>query len=105
LATNKPILEQFFIYVTNVVRGDFGFSFSQYPRTVAECARRVAVVDADAANCQRSSSAGRLGNMLGALAAYLEEAAFDKVLMPSSPLSQQLPALWHGRSSCWSSLR
>ena len=33
--TNKPMLEQFFIYVKNVVRGDFGFSFSQYPRTVA----------------------------------------------------------------------
>ena len=33
--TNKPILEQFFLYVKNVLRGDFGFSFSQYPRTVA----------------------------------------------------------------------
>jgi peptide/nickel transport system permease protein len=29
--TNKPMLEQFFIYLRNVVRGDFGFSFSQYP--------------------------------------------------------------------------
>ncbi|MFM8423778.1 MAG: ABC transporter permease, partial [Chloroflexota bacterium] len=34
--TNKPILEQFIIYIKNVVRGDFGFSFSQYPRTVAD---------------------------------------------------------------------
>src|SRR5512135_549279 len=34
--TNKPMLEQFFIYMRNVVRGDFGFSFSQYPRTVAD---------------------------------------------------------------------
>ena len=34
--TNKPMLEQFFIYVRNVARGDFGFSFSQYPRTVAD---------------------------------------------------------------------
>ena len=33
--TNRPILEQFFIYVRNAFRGDFGFSFSQYPRTVA----------------------------------------------------------------------
>jgi peptide/nickel transport system permease protein len=34
--TNKPMLEQFLIYMKNVLRGDFGFSFSQYPRTVAE---------------------------------------------------------------------
>ncbi len=34
--TNKPILEQFFIYMRNVVHGSFGFSFSQYPRTVAD---------------------------------------------------------------------
>src|SRR5574338_1304872 len=33
--TNKPMIEQFFIYVRNVFRGDFGFSISQYPRTVA----------------------------------------------------------------------
>src|SRR4030043_1796963 len=33
--TNKPMLEQFFIYVKNVFHGDFGYSFSQYPRTVA----------------------------------------------------------------------
>jgi peptide/nickel transport system permease protein len=35
-ATDKPMYEQFFIYVSNVLRGDFGFSFSQYPRTVTD---------------------------------------------------------------------
>ena len=34
--TNKPMLEQFFLYVKNVLQGDFGFSFSQYPRPVAD---------------------------------------------------------------------
>jgi hypothetical protein len=34
--TNKPIITQFFIYIQNVFRGDFGFSISQYPRTVAD---------------------------------------------------------------------
>ena len=33
--TNRPLIEQFFLYMRNVLRGDFGFSFSQYPRTVA----------------------------------------------------------------------
>ena len=34
--TNLPIHEQFFLYVKNVLQGDFGYSFSQYPRTVAD---------------------------------------------------------------------
>ena len=34
--TNKPMLEQFVLYVKNVFQGNFGFSFSQYPRTVAD---------------------------------------------------------------------
>src|SRR5574339_538118 len=37
--TNKPMLVQFLIYIKNVLRGDFGFSFSQYPRTVADVIR------------------------------------------------------------------
>ena len=34
--TNLPIIQQFFIYVKNVFNGDFGYSISQYPRTVAD---------------------------------------------------------------------
>ena len=34
--TDKPIVVQFFIFVKNALRGDFGFSFSQYPRTVSD---------------------------------------------------------------------
>src|SRR5512137_1332809 len=34
--TNRPMIEQFFIYVRNVFHGDFGYSISQYPRTVAD---------------------------------------------------------------------
>ena len=37
--TNKPMLEQFFIYVKNVLHGDFGFSFSQYPTHGVRCDR------------------------------------------------------------------
>lgn len=88
--TDKPIIEQFFIYVRNVFRGDFGFSFSQYPRTVAEVI---------------GSSIGWtlvlqfpailvgwiLGNLLGAMAAYLR-GGFDKVLMPSALFLSSFPA-------------
>ncbi len=34
--TNKPMLEQFFLYVKNVAHGNFGVSFSQYPRPVSD---------------------------------------------------------------------
>lgn len=88
--TNKPMLEQFFIYTRNVVRGDFGFSFSQYPRTVAEvikasiwwtvCLQFPAII-----------VGWLIGNTLGALAAYLR-GGFDKVLMPVSIFVSNLPA-------------
>ena len=37
--TNKSIPEQFVLYVRNALRGDFGYSISQYPRTVADVLR------------------------------------------------------------------
>ena len=88
--TNRPMFEQFFIYVRNVLRGDFGFSFSQYPRTVADvikssiwwtiCLQFPAIV-----------IGWLVGNILGALAAYLK-GGFDKVLMPVSIFVSNLPA-------------
>ena len=33
---NKPMYVQFFTWVKNALRGDFGISFSQYPRTVSD---------------------------------------------------------------------
>ena len=88
--TNKPMLEQFFLYIKNVVRGDFGFSFSQYPRTVADvlkssiwwtiCLQFPAII-----------VGWLIGNTLGALAAYLK-GGFDKVLMPISIFVSNFPA-------------
>jgi peptide/nickel transport system permease protein len=88
--TNRPMLEQFFLYMRNVVRGDFGFSFSQYPRTVADvikssigwtiCLQFPAII-----------VGWLIGNTLGALAAYLK-GGFDKVLMPVSIFMSNLPA-------------
>ena len=34
--TNKPMWQQFLIFCKNAVRGDFGTSFSQYPRKVSD---------------------------------------------------------------------
>jgi peptide/nickel transport system permease protein len=88
--TQKPIIEQFFLYVKNVVQGNFGFSFSQYPRPVADiissaiwwtvCLQFPAII-----------VGWLIGNTLGALAAYLRK-GFDKVLLPVSIFISNFPA-------------
>jgi peptide/nickel transport system permease protein len=88
--TNRPMIEQFFLYVRNVFHGDFGFSFSAYPRTVADvikssvgwtiCLQFPAII-----------VGWLIGNTLGALAAYLKK-GFDKVLMPISIFVSSFPA-------------
>jgi peptide/nickel transport system permease protein len=88
--TQKPLLEQFFIYVKNIAQGNFGLSFSQYPRPVADiigssiwwtiCLQFPAII-----------VGWIIGNTLGALAAYLRK-GFDKVLMPVSIFVSNFPA-------------
>jgi peptide/nickel transport system permease protein len=88
--TNKPLLEQFFLYVNNVVHGNFGASFSQYPRPVADilkssiwwtiCLQFPAII-----------VGWLIGNTLGAFAAYLK-GGFDKVIMPVSIFVSNFPA-------------
>jgi len=88
--TNKPLLEQFFLYVKNVVRGDFGFSFSQYPRTVTDVIR-ASIWWTVGLQFPAIIVGWLIGNTLGALAAYLK-GGFDKVLMPVSIFISNLPA-------------
>jgi peptide/nickel transport system permease protein len=87
--TNKPLLEQFFIYMRNVVRGDFGFSFSQYPRSVADVIK-ASIVWTLALQFPAIIVGWLIGNTLGALAAYLK-GSFDKVLMPVSIFVSNFP--------------
>ncbi|MGE5377145.1 MAG: ABC transporter permease [Bacteroidota bacterium] len=88
--TNKPMLVQFFIYIKNVLHGDFGFSFSQYPRTVA------AVIWSSVwwtvgLQLPAIIIGWLLGNLLGAMAAYMKS-GYDKVLLPASIFISSLPA-------------
>ena len=88
--TNKPLLEQFFLYVKNVVEGDFGTSFSQYPRSVADIIKS-SIWWTMALQFPAIIVGWLIGNTLGALAAYLK-GGFDKVLMPVSIFVSNLPA-------------
>lgn len=87
--TNKSIPEQFVIYIGNVVRGDFGFSFSQYPRTVADVIKS-SIMWTIALQFPAIIVGWIIGNSLGALAAYLK-GGFDKALMPLSIFISNFP--------------
>lgn len=88
--TNRPLLEQFFLYLKNVARGDFGFSFSQYPRTVADVIKS-SIGWTLALQFPAIIVGWLIGNTLGALAAYLK-GGFDKVIMPVSIFISNFPA-------------
>lgn len=88
--TNKPIHEQFFIYIQNILKGDFGLSFSQYPRPVADILKS-SIWWTVALQFPAIILGWLIGNTLGALAAYLKK-GFDKVIMPVSIFISNLPA-------------
>jgi len=88
--TNRPMLEQFFIYLRNVFHGDFGFSFSQYPRMVADVIKS-AILWTVCLQFPAIIVGWLIGNTLGAMAAYLK-GGFDKVLMPVSIFVSNFPA-------------
>lgn len=87
---DQPMYIQFFTYFKNALSGNFGLSFSQYPRPVADiissaigwtlCLQLPAII-----------VGWLIGNILGALAAYVRK-GFDKVLMPVFLFISSIPA-------------
>jgi peptide/nickel transport system permease protein len=88
--TNQPILEQFFLYIKNVFHGNFGTSFSQYPRPVSDIIRS-SILWTVCLQFPAIIIGWLIGNMLGALAAYVKK-GYDKVLMPVSIFVSNIPA-------------
>lgn len=87
---DKPIYVQFFNYVRNALKGDFGVSFIFYPQTVSSiiarsiwwtvCLQLPAIV-----------VGWLLGNILGAVAAYIK-GAWDKAVLPVFLFISNMPA-------------
>jgi len=88
--TKKPMVDQFFIYIKNVLRGDFGLSFSQYPRPVSDIIKS-AIGWTIALQFPAIIVGWLLGNVLGALAAYIRK-GFDKIVMPVTLFLSSIPA-------------
>ena len=87
---NKPMYVQFFTWLKNAAHGDFGVSFSQYPRSVADivsssvwwtiCLQLPAIL-----------VGWILGNVLGAVSAY-KKGVFDKAILPAFMFVSNVPA-------------
>jgi peptide/nickel transport system permease protein len=88
--TNKPMLTQFLLYIKNVAQGDFGTSFSQYPRPVADILGS-SIWWTVMLQLPAIIVGWLIGNLLGALAAYLK-GGYDKAVMPASIFVSSLPA-------------
>jgi peptide/nickel transport system permease protein len=88
--TSDPIVTQFVIYVRNALKGDFGYSISQYPRTVLDVIKS-SIMWTICLQFPAIIVGWLIGNTLGALAAYLKK-GFDKVLMPVSIFVSNFPA-------------
>ncbi len=87
---DRPIIEQFFLYVKNAFSGDFGTSFSQFPRPVSEILK-ASMLWTVALQFPAIIVGWLIGNTLGALAAYVRK-GFDKILLPVSIFVSNLPA-------------
>ncbi len=88
--TDKSLVEQFGIFVRNLFQGDLGTSFSQYPRKVSDIISN-AIVWTICLQFPAIIVGWLLGNILGALAAYIRK-GYDKVLMPITLFLSNVPA-------------
>lgn len=88
--TDKPMPVQFVLYVRNMLRGDLGTSFSQYPRPVADIIRS-SIVWTICLQFPAIIVGWLIGNTLGALAAYIKK-GFDRVILPVSIFVSNFPA-------------
>jgi len=87
---DRPVVEQFFIYVGNLLKGDLGISFGRYPRTVSDILSS-AIPWTVGLQFPAIMVGWILGNILGALAAYIR-GTFDKTLMPLMLFIGGIPA-------------
>ncbi len=87
---NLPMYQQFFRWLGNAIHGDFGVSFSQYPRTVSDIIKS-AVWWTIALQLPAIIVGWILGNILGAIAAYIR-GVFDKAILPAFLFIGNFPA-------------
>ena len=86
---NKPIIEQFFIYVGRLAEGDMGISFARSPARVQELIAQ-ALPWSVALQLPAILMGWLLGNGLGVLAAY-KKGLLDRTMFPSFLFVSSMP--------------
>jgi peptide/nickel transport system permease protein len=87
---DKPLWQQFFIYIGNLFQGNMGVSFYQFPRPVTEFIKS-SIPWTLMLQIPAILVGWLIGNTLGALAAY-RKGVFDKVFFPVFLFISAIPA-------------
>jgi peptide/nickel transport system permease protein len=87
---DKPLWQQFFIYIGNLFQGNLGMSFTQFPRQITDIIGS-AIGWTLMLQFPAIITGWFLGNTLGALTAY-KKGVFDKVLFPFFIFLGAIPA-------------
>ncbi len=96
---DKSYFQQFWLYVGNLLKGDMGTSFSQYPRTVSDIIGS-SVLWTLGLQIPAIIVGWVVGNFLGCIAAYIRK-GFDKILMPVSMFISNMPAFGMATILLW----
>ena len=96
---DKPIWQQFFIYIANLFQGNLGISFNQYPRAVSD------IIWASVGwtlmlQFPAIITGWFVGNALGALTAY-RKGVFDRVFFPFFLFLGVIPAFGFAYSNVY----
>ncbi len=87
---DKSMPEQFILYISNLLKGDMGTSFAYFPRKVSELIGS-AVGWTVALQLPAILTGWILGNVLGAIAAYIR-GSFDRIIFPVFLFISNVPA-------------
>ncbi len=87
---DKPMYVQFLQFVKNLFRGDLGVSFTYYPRTVSDILAK-SVWWTVCLQLPAILLGWFLGNILGAVAAYIK-GVWDKAILPAFLFLSNMPA-------------
>lgn len=96
---DKSLPEQFLVYVGNLFHGNLGMSISQYPRSVNEIIGS-AILWTLGLQLPAIIVGWILGNLLGAIAAYVRKGV-DKFILPFFMFISNIPAFGLGMVFLW----
>lgn len=94
LGLNKPLLDQYWLYLTNLAHGNFGFSYALNEPASMIVASRVPYTAALASAAFIITVA--VGVPVGIMLAVYRDTWLDRMIMPLVVAGQSMPAFWSG---------